>query len=109
MSDSSRLNTEDSDKEFSLAEQALENERQLLASELAQLHEEERKLSVAHSLAKLAYRKSHPADFSFLDMSKSEDRKRVLLEGESRFESFIRRHSRAMLQGRQEWPNYLRQ
>lgn len=89
MSDSSRLNTEDSDKEFSLAEQALENERQLLASELAQLHDEERKLSVAHSLAKLAYRKSHPADFSFLDMSKSEDRKRVLLEAESRFESFI--------------------
>ena len=89
MSDSSCLNTEDSDEEFSLAEQALENERHLLAAELAELHAEERALSVAHSLAKLAYRKTHPADYSLLDMSKSEDRKRVLLEGESRFESFV--------------------
>lgn len=89
MSDSSRLNTEDSEVEFSLADQALENERQLLAAELAQLHAEERALSVAHSLAKLAYRKSHPIDKLLLDMSKSDDRRRVLLEGESRFESFL--------------------
>jgi PAS domain-containing protein len=89
MSDSSRLNTEDSDLEFSLADQALESERQLLAAELAQLHAEEKVLSVAHSIAKLAYRKAHPADFSLLDMSKSEDRKKVLLEGESRFEFFV--------------------
>ncbi|MDP3507584.1 MAG: PAS domain-containing protein [Candidatus Melainabacteria bacterium] len=89
MSDSSRLNTEDSDKEFFLAEPALENERQLLAAELAQLHAEERALSVAHSLAKLAYRKTHSADSLLLDMGKSEDRKKVLLEGESRFEFFV--------------------
>ena len=89
MSDSSRLNTEDSEVEFSLADQALENERQLLAAELAQLHAEERALSVAHSLAKLAYRKARPIDNLLLDMSKSDDRRRVLLEGESRFESFV--------------------
>ncbi|CAN5299497.1 hypothetical protein BH11CYA1_BH11CYA1_22400 [soil metagenome] len=92
MPDSSRLNPEDSDKEFSLAEQALESERLLLTSELAQLHAEEKALSVAHSVAKLAYRRQHqdePDALAQLDMSKSEDRRKVLLEGESRFEFFI--------------------
>jgi len=95
MSDSSRLNTEDSEKEFSLAEQALENERQLLAIELAKLLAEEKTLSVAHSQAKLAYRRSRNDQRGLLeaatglDMSKAGDRRKVLLEGESRFESFI--------------------
>lgn len=85
----SLINSEESSADRSLSSAAHENERQNLTAELLKLREEECALLIEHSLAKLAYRTANPGLRVELDMTDSEDRRKVLVESEARFEYFI--------------------
>jgi PAS domain S-box-containing protein len=109
MADSNSLiNSEESSIDVSLSS-ALESERQSLKAELIKLREEECALLIDHSLAKLAYRTANPGQRVKLDMSSAEDRRKVLIESEARFEYFIEQTSvpiyKVNLQGQISYAN----